>query len=138
MVFKFKFRIWLWLKDLVICCLGFLALQPNLYASSQSMQLINDAQSFFQAGHYFKAARYAFAAGEEDSQLKPISYAWITAALVRAGLYHSASYFFIRSLQTGDTAVKRKVLTYTQDLMIRVGADLFRKSLKKQNFMLIA
>ena len=88
-----------------------------------------DAKSLYQSGQYFKAARYAFAAGEENPKDQAEAYSWITISLVRAGLYNSASYFFIRTLQSGNRTAIRRVLVNTQDLLVRVGGDLLRKYL---------
>ncbi len=88
-----------------------------------------EAQKFFQAGQYFKSARYAFAAQEQDRSLEAEAHAWTTLGLTRAGLPNAASYFFIRTLQTGNRAAIRRVLTQTENLLVRVGADLVRKYL---------
>lgn len=104
---------------------GAIALMPvQAYAAS-----LEDAQVLFRKGEYFKAARYAFAAGQERPAAKGESDAWVTASLVRAGLHQSASYFFIRTLQSGNKAAIRRVLPYTQELLVQVGADLLRKYL---------
>jgi hypothetical protein len=92
-------------------------------------QYLRDAQALYQSGQYFKAARYAFAAQEGDPALEAEGYSWITIALMRAGLPNAASYFFVRTLQTGDKTAVRRVLTQTQDLLVRVGGDLMRKYL---------
>ena len=88
-----------------------------------------DAQSFYNSGQYFKAARYAFTAQELDSSLQSESYSWITISLIQARLYNAASYFFIRTLQSGNKAAIRRVLTHSQELLVRLGADILRKYL---------
>ncbi len=135
MVFKFQLWFWLRLKDLnpqanlkKALFLGFL-LSSSISLAQTSTEYLKDAETFFHAGHYFKAARYAFAAGDMDESLKPEAYSWVCVSLIRSGLYHSAAYFFIRTLQTANTTAKRRVLGYTQDLLVRVGADLLRKYL---------
>src|SRR5689334_4386631 len=62
-------------------------------AYGDGAQYLRDAAQLYQNGDYFKAARYAFSAAEEDSSLKPDAYAWITLGLIRSGLPNSASYF---------------------------------------------
>jgi hypothetical protein len=92
-------------------------------------QYLKDAETLFARAQYFESARYAFAANEEDSSLRAPAYARITLALSRAGLSNSASYFFIRTLQTGDKAQIRRVLSETENLLVKVGGDLFRQYL---------
>jgi hypothetical protein len=92
-------------------------------------QYLQEAAQLYRSSQYFKSARYAFAAFENDPRLKPDAYAWITMGLLRAGLPNAASYFFIRTLQSGSPAAIRSVLTQTQDLLVYVGADLLRKYL---------
>jgi tetratricopeptide (TPR) repeat protein len=93
------------------------------------MDLLRNAQSLYASGQYFKAARYAFQAREVDPLIAPDAYAWITLGLVRAHLYQSASYFFIRTLQSGSPSAIRRVLAVTEELLLNVGADLLRKYL---------
>ncbi len=83
--------------------------------------LLLDAEKLHGVGQYFKAARYAFAAQEQDRRLSGAAYAWITLSLARANLHHSAAYFFIRTLQTGEREPIRRVLAATQDLFVEVG-----------------
>ncbi|MEK6706957.1 MAG: hypothetical protein AABZ06_14360, partial [Bdellovibrionota bacterium] len=107
-----------------------LCLPTPLSASDNiALQHIQAAQGFFSSGQYFKAARYAFAAQEESQDLEADAYSWITVSLVRAGLYQSASYFFIRTLQSGNKTAIKRVLTETEKLLLSVGADILRKYL---------
>lgn len=92
-------------------------------------EYLREAAQLYNSGQYFKAARYAFASIETDPSLKPDAYAWVTMGLLRAKLPNAASYFFVRTLQTGKNGAIRSVLTQTQDLLIHVGADLLRKYL---------
>lgn len=92
------------------------------------LQALRDAQTLYQAGQYFKAARYAFSAKEDDA-LSAEANAWITVSLAKARLYQSASYFFIKTLQSRNPAAVRRALTVTQDLLLHVGVDLLRKYL---------
>ena len=90
---------------------------------------LRDAQSLFQSGQYFKAARYAFAASQQSPGLSAEAYSWITVSLIRAGLPNAASYFFVRTLQSGNNHAIRRALTETQTLLANVGPDLLRKYL---------
>jgi len=83
----------------------------------------------YQSKQYFTAARYAFRAKEMDSALSAESDSWITLSLVRAQLYQSASYFFIRTLQSGDSTSIRRVLSETETLLLKVEWDLLKKYL---------
>lgn len=90
---------------------------------------LSDAQALFREGQYFRAARYAFAATEGDPSREAEAYSWVTLGLANAGLHNAASYFFIRTLQSGNKQAIRRVLTETQDLLMKVGGDLLRKYL---------
>jgi hypothetical protein len=99
-------------------------------AEEPVMQLLRDSRALYGEGQYFKAARYAFAAGEaapEGSTLKGDADAQITMSLIRAGLEQSATYFFIRTLQSGNRPAIRRVLTETQTLLVHDGPDLLRR-----------
>ncbi len=97
-------------------------------AESAESQL-REAQNQFRQGLYFSAARYAYEAQEQNRALEGQAHSWITASLMKAGLAQSASYFFIRTLQSGDKLAVRRVLPYSQELLARVGPDLPRKYL---------
>lgn len=97
-------------------------------AAADGAQSLRDAQSLYQSGQYFKAARYAFNS-KDDAALSGEAYAWTTLGLARARLHHAASYFFIKTLQSGNRAAIRRVLSETQELLVHVGADVFRKYL---------
>ena len=90
-------------------------------------QYLRDARSLGAGGQYFKSARYAFAAAEADPALSSDSDAQITISLIHANLHNTAAYFFIRTLQSGNKAAIRRVLSETQDLLVHVGGDLLRK-----------
>lgn len=129
MVFKQPLRHWIWnkiiMRKLSLSALLFCLCSEMTFAN----QLLGDAESFYRAGHYFKAARYAFAAQESNSELEGKAYSWVTLGLAKSGLYQAASYFFIRTLQTGDKTAIRRVLFLTEELLTRVGADVLRKYL---------
>jgi hypothetical protein len=112
--------------------LGSFILSPHCaWAESveQGRDYLRQAAHFYKEEEYFKAARYAFAAVEEDPSLRGDAYAWTTLGLMHAGLPNLASYFFIRTLQLGNHSAIRSVLTQTEDLVSVVGADLLRKYL---------
>jgi len=102
--------------------------------ADKDKQLLRDARTLFDQGQYFQAARYSFAASQaapDDSRLEAQAYSWIAVSLVRAGLPHAASYFFIRTLETRNKTAIRRVLGDTEALFVRVGGDLFRRYLIK-------
>ena len=113
---------------LFFCCLilkgSLVEAHPNL-----GLTYLNDAAHLYHQKEYFKAARYAFAAIEEDPGLKSQGYAWITQGLIHAHLPHASAYFFIKTLQTGDLGSIQSVLTQTENLLFSVGADLIKKYL---------
>ncbi len=117
-----------WLTALVAASV--LALGPIASGQQESADaLLREAQNQYRQGMFFSAARFAYEAQERDRGVEGQAYSWITAALMRAGLGQSASYFFIRTLQSGDKGAIRRVLPFTQELLARIGSDLPRKYL---------
>jgi hypothetical protein len=96
---------------------------------------LKTAQAMYRNEQYFRASRYAFAALEQakDEGVSSVSegeaYSWVAMGLIHARLFNAASYFFIKTLQSGEKPAIRRVLTGTQDLLVHVGADLLRKYL---------
>src|SRR4051812_40370128 len=72
----------------------------------QAQELLNSARAHYQNGQYFKSARYAFAAAQENGGAahEAEAYSWVTVGLTQAGLPQASSYFFIRTLQSQDRA----------------------------------
>jgi len=105
-----------------------LILTPAPQTANAAGSALEHAKELYQSGLYFQAARYAFSSTEEGAAPAD-AYAWITLSLTRAGMPQAASYFFIRTLQTGNKPAIRSVLSQTQSLMRVVGADLLRKYL---------
>lgn len=104
-------------------CVSLLSI-PSATAESQSVAM---ARELYSAGQYFKAARMAFS--ETASPQSPEgaeAHAWVTLSLLKARMPHAASYFFIRTLQSGQKSAIRLVLKETEELVLRVGADLLR------------
>ncbi len=114
-----------WLAPLALVLI---ALLPAT-ARSEEAQALRDARTLYESGQYFKAARYAFDAVEGNPSLQAQAYSWTALGLIKAGLHHSASYFFIRTLQSGNRSAIRRVLTQTHEMIERVGPDLLRKYL---------
>jgi tetratricopeptide (TPR) repeat protein len=110
----------------MVCIVGS---SVTLADSATGAKYLKDAQLLYQQGNYFKAARYAFAAVDEDPRSQTEAYSWITISLSQAGLHNSAAYFFIRTLQSGNDAAIRRVLGRTQELLLNVGPDLLRQYL---------
>ena len=122
-------------RSLILCILGitflsvFDATSSLFAAESQAKQYLRDSVKLYQKGQFYSSARYAFAAVQEDSSLKSEAYSRIALGLTQAGLPHAASYFFLRTLQVGDSAAIQSVLTQTQNLLDVLGPDLLRKYL---------
>ncbi|MCM0606133.1 MAG: hypothetical protein KA715_08590 [Xanthomonadaceae bacterium] len=89
---------------------------------------LETAQRLYDSGQYFQSARYAFSSTEEGVSAGE-AYSWITLSLMRAGMPQSASYFFIRTLQSGQKAAIRRVLVHTQALMRVIGPDILKRYL---------
>lgn len=115
-------------KTLLILTVLWAALGASFdsHAASEDLKM---AERLYREGQYFKAARYAFQAAEGSNAGQ--AYALASTALTDAGLYHSASYFFIRALQSGDRDAMRSALRRTQQIMVHVGADFLRNFLTR-------
>lgn len=99
-------------------------------AEQSGAELLRTARELSQKGQYFKSARYAFAATQTgDLHSESEAYSWVTVGLVHAGLPQAAAYFYIRTLQGGERAAIRRVLTQTDEIVSHVGPDLLRKYL---------
>lgn len=138
MVFQYQF--WRWARsEALIRGVAFSCLAATFFFaeavfavggdSTSGNEYLRQAITLHSSGQYFKSARYAFAASQQDASVKPNAYAWVTMGLLHAGLPHSAAYFFIRTLQSGNSGAIRSVLSQTQNLLVHVGADLLRKYL---------
>ena len=138
MVLELRFRIRPWsqalsalsvtARTLVFLAVVGVAVPARAHAdASVSSQRLSEAETLYNSGQYFKSARYAFAAAEEDDSLQAEAYSWVTISLIRANLNQTAAYFFIKTLMSGHKSAIHRVLTLTQDLMTSVGADLLRK-----------
>jgi len=103
--------------------------------SSDAKADLKMSEDLYRQGKFFQSARYAFAAAERDFSVRGRAYVRVTQSLMKAGLYHSASYFFIRTLQTKNKTAIRQVLVLTQELMLHVGGDLIRKYLVRYTKM---
>jgi len=110
-------------------CLGWILLVGSNAFADTAQARLQDARQLAQQKKYFQSARYAFSASTMDASVKPDAYAYVTTGLVKSGLYHAASYFFIKTLQTGDASSIRRVLAFAQDLLVHVGGDVLRKYL---------
>ncbi len=99
------------------------------FAAEASAQDVLMARSLYSQGRYYSAARYAFGGLQGSAAVRDEAYSWITLSLVQAGLYNSASYFFIKTLESGNKPAIRRVLTEAETLLENVGADVLRKYL---------
>lgn len=106
-------------------------LGQSVVHADEGTRYLQDAKELYAQGKYFTSARYAFAAQSEHPSLGAESDSWVASGLTRAGMYQAASYFFIRTLQSGNRNAIRRVLPHAEILMVRVGVDLLRKYLVK-------
>ena len=91
----------------------------------------SEAQQLYASKQYFKSARYAFAALDENPARRAEAQAWVTLSLIEAGLEQSASYFFIQTLLSGDRTSIRRVLPKADRMLHAVGPDLLNPYLLK-------
>jgi hypothetical protein len=94
-------------------------------------QRFREAREFQRSGQYFRAARYAFNAGEEDPDRKSEAHAWVAQALVQAGLEQSASYFYLQVVRSANSDALRKVLPLTSKIAASVGLEFLRPFLAR-------
>jgi hypothetical protein len=126
LVFQLQLRNWLGIPLLAIAGISVGFAEPAHADAVKARDDLRTAQRSYEDGLYFKSARYAFAANEEDPSVRAEAYSWITLGLTRAGLYNSSVYFFIRTLQTGNKTAIRRVLPETPEYLLRLGSDLIR------------
>jgi hypothetical protein len=102
------------------------------FASDEgALKRLAEAQQLYSSKQYFKAARYAFAAIDENPARRAEANAWVTVSLVEAGLEQAASYFFIQTLAQGERSAIRKVLAKTERVLAAVGPDVLTPYLIK-------
>jgi tetratricopeptide (TPR) repeat protein len=99
------------------------AVVPQARAASDSL---SQAKAYYNQGQYFTAARYAYSSSQDTPATKAEANSYVTLALAHAGLWNSSTYFFIQTLQSGDRAAIRRVLTQTEAILSRVGPDVLR------------
>lgn len=87
------------------------------------------ARAFYADEQPYRAARFAFQAIQQGEGSPGQAYSWVTLSLIHLGLENAASYFFIRTLQSGDNDAIRRVLTRTEWVLSRLGGDVLRKYL---------
>lgn len=135
MVFQFQFRDRSRFQNLIALLPVSAVVVAALFApsaraaESAAAGELRDAQSLFRSGQYFKAARYAFNATGDKDGLSGEAYSWVTLGLLRSRLYHSATYFFIKTLESGDKVAIRRVLSQVDELQGQVGPDILRRYL---------
>ena len=96
--------------------------------AGSASESLTEANRLLQSGQYYTAARFAYAATESGRGGPQVSeaYATVTLALIRAGLFQSSTYFFLKTLETKQKPAIRRVLTQIETLFDRVGVDAFR------------
>lgn len=109
--------------------LGSLGLTQVAYAQESPQVYLQQAQLEYRARHYWESSRFAFAAAAGGPQVQGEAYALITLNLMKLDLPQAASYFFIRTLQSGQKSAIRKALGETQELLVAVGVDLLKRYL---------
>lgn len=104
---------------------------PVLASEELAAQRLAEARALYGSGQYFKAARYAFNAGEESPARKAEAQAFVAQALVQGGLEQSAAYFFLQTLRSGNREAIRRVLLLSDRVIRSVGLEFVRPYLVK-------
>ncbi len=100
-------------------------------AIAQAASSLDEAKRLYQQGQYFSAARYAYASQQDAGTDAGEANAWVTLSLLKSGLYNSATFFFIKTLESGNKKAIQRVLVQTENVLSRVGPDLLREYLVK-------
>lgn len=91
-------------------------------------QLYDQAQRLVAQKKYAQAATLYFNVYvEPESRLKSAALAGITESLIRAGFPNAATYFYIKTLQSGVKPSIRRILNFLPYMLDRVGGDVLRK-----------
>ncbi|MEW6056970.1 MAG: hypothetical protein AB1540_10180 [Bdellovibrionota bacterium] len=114
-------------------CLGFGLVSPS-YAQEQSVDSPAAARQAFEngirlnsSGDHYAAAIHFFNVYTLEGELQYPALGHLTESLMRARLPNSASYFFIKALQSGNRVAIQRVLKYLPEMIDEVGGDLLRK-----------
>ncbi len=94
-------------------------------------QAYRDAERLEMSRKYYSAAAVYFNVYTADSKYKNMALGKVTECLIKSGLPNAASYFYIKSLQSGDRSVIRGLLRLLPLMLDRVSGDLLRKYLVK-------
>lgn len=111
--------------------LSFLVVSSAFSAEYTADQYYREGQRMDQRGDYFTAARYYFQ-GVQKTQLlseKAMGNALTGNSLSAAGLFQSASYFFLQAIGSADDKAIRMALTSAPQLLDNVGSAIFKKYL---------
>ncbi len=112
-------------------CTGFFL--SLILHSSASFSGTAEIEKAYRSQQYFTAARVAFESTQstKNADERGLYYAWASQSLLRAGLDQSASYFFIKALQSNSSIAKKKALENVLDFVDRLGVDFVRKYLNQ-------
>lgn len=86
----------------------------------------DNAQRLDASGKHFDAATAYFNIYTAESTLRHSALTHLTESLIHLRLYNAAVYFFLKTLQTGDSSAIQRVLAYLPELMEHVGGDVLR------------
>lgn len=89
-------------------------------------QAFRDAQGMASKGQHYPAAAMFFNVYTAEGQLTNQALGHVTEELVLAGFPNAASYFFIKTLESGNRQAIRRVLTHLPTMMDAVGGDILR------------
>lgn len=78
-------------------------------------------------GNYFAAATKFFNIYTAESSYRTAALGRVAENLIKAKLPNAATYFYIKTLQSGDRTAIRRVLNYLPEMLDAVGIDLLRK-----------
>lgn len=90
-------------------------------------QAFAEAQKLTASGRHFDAAVLYFNAGGVGGSHQDVAGAMLTDSLIRAGLPNAASYFYIKTLKSGNKSAIRRILPHLPYMIEVVGGDLLRK-----------
>ena len=90
-------------------------------------QALQEAQRLSSSGQHYNASVLYFNAYTTEGTHQDAALALLTESVIRSGFPNAASYFYIKTLQTGNKSAIRRILPFLPLMIETVGGDLLRK-----------
>lgn len=90
------------------------------------VQAFREAQSLSAEGNHYSAAAIFFNIYTGETPYRLVALGHVAEELIRGGFPNAASYFFIKTLESGNRAAIRRVVGFLPIMLDAVGGDLLR------------